>query len=72
MASGLVNDNNNVSARLDADDFVITGPPGPVAFTLSVFVNGAIHASTNDAQHFQPRAGLNVGDTSRRQARPAR
>jgi hypothetical protein len=60
VSTGFSNDNNNVSARLDADDFVITGPAGPVAFTLNVVVNGAIHASTNDAQGFQPRAGLNI------------
>jgi hypothetical protein len=60
VGSGFVNDHNSVSAILDADDFVITGPPGPVTFKLNVAVNGAVHASSNDSLRFSPSAGSNI------------
>jgi hypothetical protein len=59
-STGFVNDNNHGSARLDADDFVITGPPGPVSFRLHVYVNGSLHAGSNDSQRFASSAGVNV------------
>src|SRR5215471_1661730 len=46
--AGFANDFNGGTATLDANDFLITGPPGPVLFTLNVFVDGAVHASSTD------------------------
>ena len=60
VSSGFTNDNNRGNTRLDADDFVITGPAGPVSFRLHVYVNGHVHSSSTDYQRFTASAAVNV------------
>jgi hypothetical protein len=58
--TGFSNDFNSSTAILDATDFVVTGPPGPVTFTLNVFVDGAAVATSTDPARFPSTAGVDI------------